>query len=95
MPHSRISDRHFKQSVPAGLRAVVPQVIILSNSDQWGGEVEDVLRGAVGQAYVLELHIPGEEEAGSSVSFVGETLDYVVSEEDATTDWSVIREVTT
>lgn len=27
-------DRHFKQTVPAGLRTVVPQVIILSNSDQ-------------------------------------------------------------
>jgi DNA sulfur modification protein DndD len=88
-------DRHFKQTVPAGLRAVVPQVIILSNSDQWGGDVEGVLSGAVGQAYVLELHIPGGEDAGSSVTIGGKTVDYVVSEQDAATDWSVIREVTT
>ncbi|MEI7687453.1 MAG: AAA family ATPase [Planctomycetota bacterium] len=87
-------DKHFKQSVPAGLREVVPQVIILSNSDQWGGDVEGVLHGAVGQAYILELHIPGGEEAGASVSFGGKNLDYVVGEQDATTDWSVIREVT-
>lgn len=88
-------DHHFKQSVPAGLRAVVPQVIILSNSDQWGGDVEGALRGAVGQGYVLELHLPGGEDAGSSVSLCGKTMDYVVGEQDATTDWTLIREVTT
>lgn len=86
-------DRHFKQTVPAGLRMVVPQVIILSNSDQWGGDVEGVLSGAVGQAYVLELHLPGDEDDGSSVTFGGKTLDYVVAERDATMDWTLIREV--
>ena len=74
---------------------MVPQVIILTNSDQRRGEVEDVLRGAVGQAYVLELHILGDEDAGSSVSFGGTNVDDVVAEQDATTDWSVIREVAT
>jgi DNA sulfur modification protein DndD len=52
-------DRHFKHTVPTGLRGVVPQVIILTNSDQWGGEVEEVLRGSIGGAYILELHIRG------------------------------------
>ena len=53
------------------------------------------LHDAIGQVYILELHIPGGEDAGSSVAFGGNSLDYVVSEQDATTDWSVIREVTT
>ena len=87
-------DRHFKQTVPAGLPGVVPQVIILSNSDQWGGDVEGVLRGSVGQAYVLELHLPGDEDDSSSLTFNGQNLDYVVAEHDATMDWTVIREVT-
>ncbi len=87
-------DRHFKQTVPAGLPGVVPQVLILSNSDQWGGDVEGVLSGAVGQAYVLELHLPGEEDDSSSITFNGQNLDYVVAEQDATMDWTVIREVT-
>jgi DNA sulfur modification protein DndD len=86
-------DRHFKQSVPSGLRSVVPQVVILSNSDQWGGDVEQVLARAVGQAYVLELHLPGNENDSSSITFCGRQLDYVVAESDATMDWTVIREV--
>jgi DNA sulfur modification protein DndD len=88
-------DKHFKQTVPPGLRSVVPQVIILTNSDQWGGDVKGVLTIAVGQAYVLVLHTLGSEDAGSRVKFGGKNFDYVVSEPKAVTDWTVIRELPT
>jgi hypothetical protein len=69
-------------------------MVILSNYDQWSGEVEHVLRPAMGEAYVLELHIPGDEGAGTSISFGGRSIDYVVPEHGAVTDWTTIREVT-
>jgi hypothetical protein len=42
---------------------------------------------------VLELHLQGDEDDSSTVTFNGQSLDYVVAEQDATMDWSVIREV--
>lgn len=86
-------DKYFKRTVPAGLRSVVPQVVMFSNHDQWSGEVDEVLRSAVGQAYVLELHIQGSEDDNASIEFRGARRDYVVAETDAVTDWTTIKEV--
>ena len=86
-------DRYFKQAVPTGLRQVVPQMAIISNYDQWSGDVENVLRPALGSAYVLEIHTPGGNEDNNCIQFGGRSIDYVVGEPDAVTDWSVIREV--
>jgi DNA sulfur modification protein DndD len=86
-------DRYFKQAVPTGLRQVVPQMAIISNYDQWSGDVENVLRPALGSAYVLELHTPGGNEDNNFIQFGGRSVDYVVGEPNAVTDWSVIREV--
>lgn len=87
-------DRYFKQAVPTGLRQVVPQMAIISNYDQWSGDVENVLRPALGSAYVLELHTPGNNEDNNSIQFGGQAIDYVIGEPEAVTDWSQIREVT-
>lgn len=84
-------DRYLKQAVPTGLRQVVPQMAIFSNYDQWSGEVENVLRPALGSAYVLELHT--KDGDNSSIQFGGQSIPYVVVEPDAVTDWSMIREV--
>lgn len=84
-------DKYFKQTVPPGLRAVVPQMVIISNYDQWSGDVESMLRSSVGESYVLELHIPGKGDEGISVPFAGRTVDYVVPEPGAATDWTIIR----
>ena len=86
-------DSHFKRTVPLGLRKVVPQMVVIINHDQWEGEVAEVLQPSIGNAYVLELHTPGGQETDFSVSFGGQTLDYVVGEADVDTDWSVIHEV--
>lgn len=86
-------DAHFKRTIPLGLREVVPQVVLMTNYDQWEGEVESVLQPVVGSAYVLELHTPGDESTDVSIEFGGNTLDYVVGESDVETDWSVIKEV--
>ena len=53
-----------------------------------------MLRGSVGRAYVLELHLPGNEDDSTSLTFDGQNLDYVVAEQNETMDWTVIREVT-
>jgi DNA sulfur modification protein DndD len=87
-------DKYFKRTVPSGLRSVVPQMIILSNFDQWSGEVEDVLRSFIGAAYALELHLPGKEDKSMTISFQGTPIDYVVAEPDAPTDWTIIQQVT-
>lgn len=86
-------DAHFKRTIPLGLREVVPQMVLMTNYDQWEGEVETVLQPVVGSAYVLELHTPGDESTDVSIEFGGDTLDYVVGETDVETDWSVIKEV--
>ncbi len=87
-------DQHFKRTVPSGLREVVPQIVLIINYDQWQGEVEEVLRSRIGEASVLELHTPGTESTDDAVSFEGQSIGYVVSEPDASTDWSIIKEVT-
>ena len=87
-------DQHFKRTVPAGIREVVPQIVLIINYDQWQGEVEEVLRSKIGEASVLELHTPGAEVNDDSIPFEGQSIGYVVSEPDASTDWSVIRKVT-
>src|SRR5207249_2571315 len=84
---------YFKKTLPKGLRAVVPQMVIFSTNDQWSGEVEGCLQSSVGTAYVLELHIPGSEDKSSSISFSGRTADYEVYEPGDGKDWTVIREV--
>lgn len=86
-------DAHFKRTVPSGLREVVPQMVLIINYDQWKGEVESVLQPSIGSAYVLELHTPGGQETDSSVEFGGGTLDYVVGESHADTDWSIVKEI--
>ncbi len=84
-------DRYFKQTVPAGLRKVVPQLILASSYDQWTGEVETALGDAVGASYVLELHKPGE--SNRTVFFRGTDVDYVVGENDTAFDWTEIQKV--
>lgn len=86
-------DRHFKQVVPSGLREVVPQMVLFTNSDQWSGGVEDTLRQSVGATYVLELHIAGDESDNSPITIGGRTVDYVVAEADASTDWTLLKGV--
>jgi|GEM_PF-1935833 len=86
-------DKHFKQSVPKGLRSVVPQMILLTSYDQWTGEVDAALRSSIGAAYALELHIPGDEDKASSIPFQDRTVDYVIAESDAATDWTILKEV--
>lgn len=86
-------DQHFKRTVPAGLRQVVPQIVLIINYDQWQGEVEEVLGSCIGAASVLELHTPGAEVSDLSVTFEGQRVGYVVSEPDASTDWSNIKKV--
>jgi DNA sulfur modification protein DndD len=86
-------DKHFKRTVPRGLRSVVPQMVLLSNYDQWTGEVDDALRTSIGAAFALELHIPGHEDKTSSIKFQEHTIDYVIAEPDAATDWTIIKEV--
>jgi DNA sulfur modification protein DndD len=86
-------DTHLKRSVPSGLRSIVPQMVILTNYGQWAGEVEEVLRRHVGAAFVLKLHNPGDPASGNKVPWIDTQIDYVVPEPDATTDWTVIREV--
>ena len=87
-------DKHFKRTVPSGLRTVVPQMVLLSNFDQWTGEVDDALRSSIGAAYALELHIPGDEGKNSSIRFQDRNVDYVIAEPDAATDWTIIQKVT-
>jgi DNA sulfur modification protein DndD len=87
-------DSHFKRTVPSGLREVVPQMVLIINYDQWKGEVESVLKHAIGSANVLELHTPGGQGMDISVKFGIGNVDYVVGESDADTDWSIIRQVT-
>ena len=84
-------DKHFKTMVPSGLREVVPQIILMTNHDQWTGAVEDALRQFIGEGYVLELHLNKGED--SSINWNGTKVDYVVAEPEATTDWSVFRKV--
>lgn len=86
-------DKHFKQTVPSGLRSVVPQMVLLSNYDQWTGEVDDALRSSIGAAYALELHIPGDEDKTSSITFQDRRVDYVIAEPDAATDWTIVKKV--
>ncbi|PAY16674.1 hypothetical protein CKO51_25635 [Rhodopirellula sp. SM50] len=86
-------DAHFKKTVPSGLREVVPQMVLIINYDQWEGEVESALQPCVGSAHVLELHTPGGENTDITIEFGGSTLDYVVSESDVETDWSIVKEV--
>jgi len=86
-------DSHFKRTVPLGLRKVVPQMVVIINHDQWSGEVAETLQSSIGNAYVLELHTPGGEDTDTTILFNGRNLDYVVSEQDANTDWSIIKEV--
>ncbi len=87
-------DQHFKRSVPNGLRTVVPQMILLSNYDQWTGEVDSVLRSSIGAAYALELHIPGDVDQSTTVPFQDRNVDYVIAEPEAPTDWTIIQQVT-
>lgn len=86
---------YFKSTVPARLREVVPQVVIISSHDQWEDEVEDSLRGYVGAAYVLVLHRPGDIDSSSSIKLLGDTVDYVVPAIGEELDWSIISEVQT
>jgi DNA sulfur modification protein DndD len=87
-------DTEFKQKVPKGVTNTVPQVVIISSLDQWEGEVEESLGGAVGRGYVLALHKPGEESKIRQVKAFGRTVDYVITDENITTDWTEIQEVT-
>jgi DNA sulfur modification protein DndD len=86
-------DTDFKTRVPAGLRAVVPQLVVFSSYDQWKGEVEDALAPSVGARYVLELHRPGDIDSGKTVDFGDRLVDYVVPEPNTHIDWSQIQEV--
>ncbi len=83
-------DTHFKRSVPSGLRSIIPQLILISNHDQWKEEVEEVLSSGVGKAYVLRLH--GAKEA-RTIPFRGNEIDYVVPEIDTAFDWTEIEEI--
>lgn len=85
---------HFKTTVPAGLRAVVPQMVVFSSLDQWAGEVETNLRPAAGAYHVLELHSSGQGTKDRTIRLAGRDVDYVVHEPDANMDWTHIREVT-
>lgn len=86
-------DRDFKEKIPEGLKKVVPQIVLITNHEHWKGVVEERLGASVGKKYVLELHRPGDGEDGARVAFLGDMVDYVVSEPKAVRDWSVIREV--
>lgn len=84
-------DSHFKRAVPAGLRRTVPQLVLVTNHDQWVGEVEAALDNAVGAAYALELHAP--KDTGTTINFRGGPVDYVVADQDTAFDWSEIKEI--
>lgn len=84
-------DSHFKQTVPVGLRKTVPQLVLVTNHDQWTGEVEASLGNAVGAAYVLALHAP--KETGTTVHYRGVPVDYVIGDPDSAYDWSEIKEI--
>ena len=84
-------DSHFKSTVPRGLRQAIPQLVLVTNHDQWDGEVEAALSDSIGASYVLELHRPGE--SSTTVRFRGAEVDYVVGESDSAFDWTEIRKI--
>lgn len=84
-------DAYFKKTVPRGLRTAVPQIVLLTNFDHWRGEVEASFGKAMGACYVLELHTPAVDET-RTVKVGKSSVDYVVSERNADTDWSSIVE---
>ncbi|QDT16784.1 AAA family ATPase [Alienimonas californiensis] len=87
-------DEHFKRHVPAGLRRVVPQIVLITSWDQWSGDVSDTLGDSVDKAYVLELHNQGDPSKVRSITWApGTEVPYVVPERDAVTDWSELVEI--
>jgi len=86
-------DVEFKEKVPVGLAEVVPQVVIISSLDQWLGEVEHGVDSAVGKAYVLTLHKPGDADEARTITAFRRKVPYVVAEKNAFSDWSEIKEV--
>jgi DNA sulfur modification protein DndD len=86
-------DEDFKRKVPTGLAGNVPQILLISNLDQWRGDVADGLQSRVGKAYVLSLHKPGEEGSRRMVKAFGKDVDYVITDEEGPMDWTEIKEV--
>ena len=86
-------DEDFKRKVPVGLAGNVPQILLISNLDQWRGDVADGLEAKVGKAYVLSLHKPGEQSGCRKVKAFGKDVDYVITDEAGPMDWTEIREV--
>lgn len=86
-------DVEFKTRVPAGLAENVPQIILISSVDQWSGMVANALAPSTDKAYVLVLHKPGDSGDIRRVQAFGEEVDYVITDEQGSTDWSEIREV--
>jgi DNA sulfur modification protein DndD len=86
-------DRDFKERIPEGLRRVVPQIVLITNNEQWKGAIADRLGPYAGKSYVIELHRPGDGEDGKQVEFLSQTVEYVVSERGIIRDWSILKEV--
>ena len=87
-------DEDFKRKVPTGLAGNVPQILLISNLDQWRGDVRrrppskswEGLRPDVTQAW--------PRSARRKVKFFGKDVDYVITDEEGPMDWTEIKEVT-
>jgi len=86
-------DRYFKTQIPRGLAEVVPQIVLISSYDQFEGEVATEMGPRAGRWYVLELHRTDSQGKDLNIPLNGRTVPYVIGEQGAVTDWTVVKEI--
>ena len=85
-------DEHFREKVPPYLANTVPQVVIITSSNQWDGTVASSLGQHVGRSYVLRLHTSAAED--KDVDYLGRKVKYVIRDTAAgINDYSMLGEV--
>lgn len=67
----------YRHQVADHISVLADQVVIMVTNTQWRGEVEESLKGRIGNSYVLEYFSPKEKIERETVDMDGQTFDLI------------------